>query len=92
MDALAWALRANGQTAEALDYCQKSLAEGTQDARLFYHAGCIAMDGGRRAEATSLFSRADAIKQMLFPSERSDLTQQFAALKEIGAPRSMAQQ
>jgi tetratricopeptide (TPR) repeat protein len=92
MDALAWALRANGQTAEALDFCQKSLAEGTQDARLFYHAGCIAMDSGRKVEANSLFSRADAIKQMLFPSERSDLTQQFAALKEIGVPRSMAQQ
>jgi hypothetical protein len=29
---------------------------------------------------------------MLFPSERTDLNQQFAALKEIGAPRSMAQQ
>jgi tetratricopeptide (TPR) repeat protein len=92
MDALAWALRANGQAAKALEYSQRSLAEGTQDARLFYHAGCIAMDSGRNAEATSLFSRADAIKQMLFPSERTDLTQQFAALKEIGAPRSLAQQ
>ena len=92
MDALAWALRANGQVAEALEYSRRSLAEGTQDARLFYHAGCIAMDNGRNAEANSLFSRADAIQQMLFPSERTDLTQQFAALKEIGTPLSMARQ
>jgi tetratricopeptide (TPR) repeat protein len=92
MDAVAWALRANGQAAPALEYSQRSLAEGTQDARLFYHAGCIAMDCGHNVEATSLFSRADAIKQMLFPSERTDLTQQFAALKEIGVPRSMVQQ
>jgi tetratricopeptide (TPR) repeat protein len=92
MDALAWALRANGRLIEALDYSRKSLTEGTQDARLFYHAGCIAMANGLNAEARMFFSHADEIKQMLFPSERTDLNKQFVALKEIETPRPMAQQ
>ena len=92
MDALAWALKANGRFTEALDYSRKSLAEGTQDARLFYHAGCIAMANGLNAEARMFFSRADEIKPMLFPSELTDLNQQFVALEEIETPRPMAQQ
>jgi tetratricopeptide (TPR) repeat protein len=91
MDALAWALRANGRVAEALEYSRKSLAEDTQDGRLFYHAGCTAMDSGHYAEAAELFAHADQIKQTLFPSERSDFTKQYAALKEIEASRPMAQ-
>ncbi len=43
MDTLAWALHANGRLAEAREYSKKALGEGTQDARLFYHAGCIAL-------------------------------------------------
>jgi tetratricopeptide (TPR) repeat protein len=92
MDALAWALRANGRAAEALEYSRKALAEGTQDGRLFYHAGCTAMDSGQYAEAAEYFAHADQIKQTLFPSERSDFTKQYAALKEIEASHPMAQQ
>ena len=92
IDALAWALRANGRLVEALGYSRKSLAEGTQDARLFYHAGCIALENGQDAEARELFIRADGIKQMLLPSERTDLYKQFAALEEIETPRPIAQQ
>ena len=92
MDALAWALRANGRLTEGLDYSRKSLAEDTQDARLFYHAGCIAMECGNRTDAAEFFGKANRIKQMLFPSERSDLNKQFAALKEIETTRPMAQQ
>jgi tetratricopeptide (TPR) repeat protein len=90
MDALAWALGANGRFAEGLDYSRKSLAEGTQDARLFYHAGCIAMECGNPADAAEFFGKANDIKQMLFPSERSDLNKQFAALKEIETSRPIA--
>jgi tetratricopeptide (TPR) repeat protein len=91
MDALAWALRANGRAAEALSYSQKSVAEGTQDGRLFYHAGCVAMENARYAEASDLFARADQIKQTLFPSEQTDLNKQCAVLKEIEAKDSTAQ-
>jgi tetratricopeptide (TPR) repeat protein len=91
MDALAWALRANDRAAEALDYSRKSLAEGTQDGRLFYHAGCIAMDSGRYAEATEFFTRTDEIKRMLFPSEQTDFNKKYVALKAIEASSSVAQ-
>ena len=81
LDAMAWALKANGQLAEARDYAQKALREGTCDARLFYHAGSIALDSGDDQGALAWFKQADFIKQMLMPSERNDLAQQFAVVK-----------
>jgi tetratricopeptide (TPR) repeat protein len=88
MDALAWALKANGRFAEAQDYSKKSLSEGTKDARLFYHAGCIAMANGDYAYAQRSFSSAAGIKQMLMPSEINDLTKQISALKGLETPSS----
>src|SRR4029077_11898620 len=88
MDALAWALKANGRFAEARDYSKKSLSEGTPDARLYYHAGCIAMANGDYAYAQRSFNSAAGIKQMLMPSERNDLTKQISALKELETPSS----
>jgi len=82
MDALAWALKANGRIAEAGEYAQKSLREGTRDARLFYHVGSIALANGDYAAAREWLQRADEIKQTLLPSERHDLQQQFIALRE----------
>ncbi|MBV8215389.1 MAG: tetratricopeptide repeat protein [Verrucomicrobia bacterium] len=81
LDAMAWALKANGRLAESRDYSQKSLQEGTYDGRLFYHAGSIALASGNYQDARTWFKRADAIKQMLMPSERKDLAQQFAEVK-----------
>lgn len=83
MDAVAWTLKANNRLSEARDYSEKSLKEGTQDARLFYHAGAVAMALGDYANAGVAFRHADAIKQMLMPSERGALNRQFAALKEL---------
>jgi tetratricopeptide (TPR) repeat protein len=82
MDAVAWTLKANGRLDEARDYSERSLKEGTQDARLFYHAGSIAMALGNRSSACELFRRAEQSKQTLMPSERDDLNRQFAALSE----------
>jgi tetratricopeptide (TPR) repeat protein len=91
-DAVAWALQANGRLAEARDYSDKSLREGTQDARLFFHAGSIAMSTGNYPEAQERFRRADEIKQTLMPSERDDLNRQFAALRELDkSPQHHAQ-
>lgn len=83
MDAVAWALKANGRLAEAREYSQKSLQEGTRDGRLFYHSGSIAMATGNYADAQAWFKRTDQIKQTLMPSEREDLNRQFAALREL---------
>jgi tetratricopeptide (TPR) repeat protein len=80
-DALAWSLAAAGRIAEADDAMKRALAEGTQDARLFYHAGVIASMRGERAEASRWLGKALATRQMLLPSERQDLTRQLADLK-----------
>jgi tetratricopeptide (TPR) repeat protein len=73
LDALAWALHANGRTKEARAVMQRALAEGTADARLFYHAGVIAARANDRAAAHRWLGRAAVIRQMLFPSERAEL-------------------
>ena len=80
IDAVAWALNANDRVPEALEYSKKALTEGTQDARLFYHAGRIALAAGDYADAERSFVLSDRIKQMLMPSERDDLEKQFAVL------------
>jgi Flp pilus assembly protein TadD len=87
-DALAWALCANGRISEAREYSKKALSEGTQDARLFYHAGCIALAAGQDAEAEAAFQRSKQMKQMLMPSERDDLEKEYNFLhqREISRP------
>ncbi|HSE37087.1 MAG TPA: tetratricopeptide repeat protein, partial [Blastocatellia bacterium] len=80
LDALAWALAATGRANEASRPMQRALAEGTKDARLFYHAGSIAAMNGQKREARLLLNRAAAIKQMLLPSEREELSRALAKL------------
>jgi hypothetical protein len=82
MDTLAWAFNANGRPAEAREFSKKALSEDTQDARLFYHAGCIALAAGDSVEAGRLFALSERIKQMLMPSERADLEKKFAVLRK----------
>jgi tetratricopeptide (TPR) repeat protein len=81
-DALAWALRANGRISEAREYSKKALSEGTQDARLFYHAGCIALAAGQDTEAEAAFQRSKQMKQMLMPSERENLEKEYNFLHQ----------
>ena len=76
-DALAWALHSAGSTEDARRAIARALAEGTEDARLFYHAAAIAAAAGRRGEAAEWTQRSHAIRQMLYPSER----RQLAALR-----------
>jgi len=73
LDALAWALHASGRNGEARVLSSRALAEGTQDARLFLHAGVIAAAVGEKEVAAPLLERAAAIEQMLLPSERKRL-------------------
>lgn len=79
-DALAWSQLANGRTAEARASMQRALREGTQDARLFYHAGAIAAAAGEPRAALEFFNKAQRIAQTLLPSERQDLGARSAAL------------
>lgn len=80
LDALAWASLAAGKIEEARTDMRAALAEGTQDTRLFLHAGVIASAAGKQGEAAGFFQKASAIRQMLLPSERSRLEQGLAAI------------
>jgi len=78
-DALAWSLAAAGKLTEAHSEMQRALAEGTQDARLFFHAGIIASQAGQSADAGRWFRKASELSHLLLPSERNEL-QNVAAL------------
>ena len=80
LDALAWAYRANGQLNQAHQKMRKALAEGTRDARLFFHAGVIAAERGEPSEALQWLREARALEQTLFPSEREQLHRTLSQL------------
>jgi tetratricopeptide (TPR) repeat protein len=70
LDALAWALFANGRVEEARGFVMRALEEGTRDARLFLHAAAIAGSAGRGEEAREWVKRAEEARWTLLPSER----------------------
>ena len=57
-DAAAWAYLKNGNAANASRMIEAALRFGTQDARLYYHAGMIAKAMGQNSNAGRLLSRA----------------------------------
>jgi tetratricopeptide (TPR) repeat protein len=85
-DAVAWAWAANGDFAAAETAMRAALAEGTQDARLFFHAGEIALGRGERGVAQEYFVRAQSYAASLTPSERTRLASRI----EGGAERAKA--
>jgi tetratricopeptide (TPR) repeat protein len=74
LDAVAWSLYAAGRITEAREFCRRALAEGTQDARLFLHAGLIAQAASDQEEAARWLTKASALRHVLLPSERKLLT------------------
>jgi tetratricopeptide (TPR) repeat protein len=74
LDAVAWAEEAAGKITEARVYSKQALQEGTEDGRLFLHAAVIAQAAGDHEEATRLLVKANALQQMLLPSEKEILT------------------
>jgi tetratricopeptide (TPR) repeat protein len=72
-DALAWSLAAAGRTTEAQTHIKQALAEGTVDARLYFHAGVIAALNDNNSDARRWLEQATAIRQMLWPSEQAQL-------------------
>jgi hypothetical protein len=79
-DALAWSLAAAGQIDRARGAIARALAEGTQDARLFLHAGVIDARAGRVREARTWLTRAADAKAMLLPSESAALASHLTSL------------
>jgi tetratricopeptide (TPR) repeat protein len=72
-DALAWSLAAAGKLTEAYREMQRALAEGTQDARLLFHAGVIASQTDHSADAERWLCKASELSHLLLPSERNEL-------------------
>ena|GEM_PF-245165 len=87
-DALAWSLAAAGNLAEAHREMQRALAEGTEDARLFFHAAVIASQAGHAADAERWSLKAKELAQLLLPSERNEL--QHVAARGAGKKASIA--
>ncbi len=82
-DAMAWALAAAGRLDEARPYLERALAEGTKDARLFFHAAVIESRAGHTEQSEHWFARAIAMNDLLLPSERAlllKLPDSFAAM------------
>ena len=80
-DTVAWALYKSGQSEKALSYANAALAQGTQDAPLFYHAGMIQKALGDKAAALSDLQKAIAINPHFSPLQ-APIAQQ--ALSELG--------
>jgi tetratricopeptide (TPR) repeat protein len=60
-DLLAWALYKNGHHEEALAAITEALQQGTQDAKLFFHAGMIYYSLGNLTQAKTYLERALAL-------------------------------
>ncbi len=67
-DTLAWVLYKNGQFDEAAKASTSALAQGTQDALLYYHAGMIANARGEKAKARDYLERALKINAHFHPT------------------------
>ena len=72
-DALAWALHAAGKTNDAQRNMERALAEGTEDARLFFHAAIIAAAAGDPPGSESWAKKTAPLAHLLLPSERNYL-------------------
>jgi len=57
-DALSWVLYRAGRQSEALDASAKAMAQNTPEPMFYYHAGVIAMAGGRVAEGRQMLRKA----------------------------------
>jgi tetratricopeptide (TPR) repeat protein len=84
-DTLAWSLAAAGKLTDAHSEMQLALVEGTQDARLFFHAGIIASQAGHSTDAERWLRKASELSHLLLPSERNELQNVAARSAEKNA-------
>lgn len=69
-DILAWVSYRNGHYAEAQQAVAAAMKLGTQDARIFFHAGMIAHALGHRKEAKTYLSQALSLNPSFHPIHR----------------------
>jgi tetratricopeptide (TPR) repeat protein len=80
LDAYAWALHVNGRDAEARKQIESALAVGIRDAKLFHHAGEIALAAGDIAAAEDYLKQSVELNTM--DSEQARIT--LASLSPAG--------
>jgi tetratricopeptide (TPR) repeat protein len=79
-DTLAWALARSGRWDEARVAARKAVRRNTQDARLQYHAGVIAMQCGDRDEAARRLKAALDLNPHFHPFYAGDARERLARL------------
>jgi tetratricopeptide (TPR) repeat protein len=77
-DALAWAALKAGKIDEARQAAKDALRLGTQDAKLFYHAGMVARAAGDRATAQEYLRRALKLSPRFDPRQSQVAKQALA--------------
>lgn len=77
-DALAVAEAVAGRVADAQTHMQSAMARGTEDPRLWYHAGLVAEASGETQRAGEWFRKAKSQAQLLIPSLQRDLDRRLA--------------
>ena len=68
-DLVAWALYKSGRATEARKAARVALAQGTEDAQLFYHAGMIAVAAGDTADGRAMLRKAIALNPKFSPTQ-----------------------
>jgi tetratricopeptide (TPR) repeat protein len=82
LDAHAWALAAQGRLDDARRVMTRALAEGTEDGRLFFHAGAIEAAARRPIEARRWLAKAEHLRAMLLPSESAELSRRIGEIRQ----------
>jgi tetratricopeptide (TPR) repeat protein len=80
-DVMAWALYHNGRADEARPYMDEALRLNTQDARLYYHAGMIALAQGNKEDAHQFLARALEINPYFSPFYAAEAEATLATLE-----------
>lgn len=78
LDAHAWALAAAGRIDMAREVIARAVVEGTEDGRLFLHAGVIHAGAGQNREAKRWLAKAENLRATLLPSESAELRRHLA--------------
>ena len=79
-DTLAWALAMDGRWSQARPHAERAASLGTQDARLLFHVGVIALHNGDRAEARRRLANALALNPFFHPFYAAEAAAELARL------------
>jgi tetratricopeptide (TPR) repeat protein len=81
-DALAWTLAADGRWSEARPHAERAVRLGTEDAKLQYHAGVIALHCGARDEARRRLASALSLNLRFNPYQANDARRLLRSMHE----------